>query len=151
LARERLQLVPITQREAFAFIREHHRHHLPPRGARFCLAAADAAGRIRGVAAVGRPCARHLDDGWTVEVLRVATDGAANACSFLYGAAWRAARAMGFRRAVTYTLRDESGASLRGAGWRCLGVAGGGSWSRASRPRVDQHPLQSKLRWEAAG
>jgi len=108
----------------------------------------DADGAVRGVATVGRPTARHLDDGWTVEVTRVATDGARNACSILYGAAWRAARALGYRRAVTFTLKEESGASLRGAGWRCLGAAGGGSWSRKDRPRIDTHPLQEKLKWE---
>lgn len=79
-----------------------------------------------GVAIVGRPTARMLDDGWTVEVTRLATDGAHNACSILYAAAWRAARAMGYRRCVTFTLPEEGGASLRGAGWRCIGEAGGG-------------------------
>lgn len=73
----------------------------------------------------------------------------ANACSILYGAAWRAVRALGYRRLVTYTLPSESGASLRAAGWTCLGEAGGGSWSRKDRPRVDTHPTQAKLRWEA--
>lgn len=71
------------------------------------------------------------------------------AASQLYAAAWRAWRGLGGLRLVTYTLPDEGGASLRGAGWRCLGEAGGGSWSRPSRPRVDEHPTQAKLRWEA--
>lgn len=81
---------------------------------------------------------------------RLATDGTRNACSMLYGACWRAARALGWRRLVTYTLPSEGGASLRAAGWRLLGEAGGGSWSCESRPRVDRHPTQTKLRWEAA-
>jgi len=98
---------------------------------------------------VGRPVARLLHDGWTAEVLRLCTTGERNACSMLYGASWRAARALGYRRLVTYTLPEEGGASLRAAGWRCIGEAGGGSWSRAERPRVDTHPLQAKLRWEA--
>jgi hypothetical protein len=89
-----------------------------------------------------------LDDGWTAEVTRVCTDGTRNACSILYGACWRAARALGYRRLVTYTLAHESGASLRAVGWRLIGQAGGGSWSRAARPRVDRHPTQCKLRWE---
>ncbi len=79
----------------------------------------------------------------------MATDGTKNACSMLYGAAWRAARALGWLRLVTYTLPEEGGASLRAAGWRCIGEAGGGSWSRANRPRVDMHPLQVKMKWEA--
>jgi hypothetical protein len=77
-------------------------------------------------------------------------DGVRNACSALYAAAWRAARALGYRRLVTYTLAEEGGASLRAAGWRCVGEAGGGPWSRVGRPRVDTHPLQAKLRWERA-
>lgn len=103
-----------------------------------------------GVAVVGRPVARHLQDGWTAEVTRVATDGTRNACSMLYGACWRACRALGWRRLVTYTLDTEPGTSLRAAGWTLVGDAGGGSWSCASRPRVDRHPLQQKLRWEAS-
>jgi hypothetical protein len=79
----------------------------------------------------------------------VATDGTRNACSALYAAAWRAASAIGYRRLVTYTLPSEGGASLRGAGWKCTGEAGGGSWARPSRPRVDMHPMQQKMRWEA--
>jgi hypothetical protein len=140
-------VVPMTLREACAFIEEHHRHHNPPRGCIFVVGVSDE-GRIAGVAVVGRPVARMLQDGWTAEVTRVATDGARNACSILYGAAWRAARALGYRKLVTYTLPEEGGASLRGAGWTCLGEAGGGSWDRKQRPRVDTHPTQGKLRWE---
>jgi|TARA_R100001129_G_scaffold128563_1_gene90600 hypothetical protein len=143
-----LELVPITLREANRFVEQHHRHHQPSRGCRFCVAVAQA-GEVVGVAIITRPVARRLDDGWTAEVSRVATDGTRNACSKLYGAAWRAARSLGFRRLITYTLPEEGGASLRGAGWRCVGEAGGGSWSRRDRPRVDLHPLQQKLRWEA--
>ena len=143
-----LELVPITLREANRFVEQHHRHHQPSRGCRFCVAVAQA-GEVLGVAIITRPVARRLDDGWTAEVSRVATDGTRNACSKLYGAAWRAARSLGFRRLITYTLPEEGGASLRGAGWRCVGEAGGGSWSRRDRPRVDLHPLQQKLRWEA--
>lgn len=90
-----------------------------------------------------------LDDRFTLEVNRVATDGAKNACSMLYGAAWRAAKALGYQQLITYTLPEEGGASLRAAGWRLVGECGGGSWSRASRPRCDSHPVQKKLRWEA--
>ncbi len=144
-----LHLVPVTLREANAYVAEHHRHHGEARGCIVVLAVADDE-RIRGIAVVGRPVARKLQDGWTAEVTRVCTDGARNACSMLYGAAWRAVRALGYRRLVTYTLAEEGGASLRAAGWRCVGEAGGGSWSRADRPRIDMHPTQTKLRWEAA-
>lgn len=144
-----LILQPLTLAEAHAFVREHHRHHGPSVGGKFAIGVNDGE-RVVGVVVVGRPVARHFDDGWTAEVTRLATDGTRNACSMLYAAAWRAARAMGYRRLVTYTLPDEGGASVRAAGWRLVGEAGGGSWSCKSRPRVDKHPLQTKLLWEAA-
>jgi len=144
-----LSVVPMTLEQANAFVTEHHRHHDPVAGCKFCIAVADADGLVRGVAIVGRPIARMLDTGWTLEVNRVCTDGVHNGCSMLYGAAWRAAKALGFRRLITYTLAEEGGASLRGAGWKLIGERGGGSWSRAERPRVDTHPLQTKLMWEA--
>ena len=103
-----LRLIPITLREANAYVKRHHRHHKPARGCKFTLAVANG-DEVCGVAIVGRPVARHLDDDWTAEVLRVCTDGTKNACSMLYGAAWRAARAMGYRRLVTYTLNTEPG------------------------------------------
>jgi L-amino acid N-acyltransferase YncA len=143
-----LMLVPTTLRAARAFVERNHRHHRPPQGGLFAVAVAHG-DQVVGVAIVGRPVARRLADGWTAEVTRVATDGTKNACSMLYGAAWRACRALGYRRLVTYTLPSESGSSLRGAGWACVGEAGGGSWSRGNRPRVDMHPTQVKLRWEA--
>ena len=148
MKKPRLEIVPCTLRAANAYVKEHHRHHKPPQGARFALAVADEDGSLRGVAMVGTPVSRMLADGWTAEVVRVATDGCPNACSALYGAAWRAARALGYKRLITYTLQEEGGASLRGAGWTCIGEAGGGSWSRKDRPRVDEHPLQVKMRWE---
>lgn len=144
----RMTVVPCTVSDAKAFILRTHRHHLPPLSALFAVAVADETGNVRGVATVGRPVARMLQDGWTAEVTRVATDGCPNACSALYGACWRAARALGWRRLITYTLDTEPGTSLRAAGWRLIGKAGGGSWSVPSRPRVDKHPLQDKFRWE---
>lgn len=134
-------------KDASAFVAEHHRHHDAPQGAKFALAAWHL-GQLVGVAMVGRPVSRRLDNGLTAEVIRVATDGTKNACSFLYGAAKRAAQAMGYRKVLTYTLEDEGGASLRAVGWTRVGIAGGGSWSVPSRPRVDHHPLQTKIRWE---
>ena len=144
-----LEIVPISFGEACAFITEHHRHHKPPRGMKLCLAVARD-GEICGVATVGRPVARNLDDGWTLEVNRLATDGTRNACSMLYSAAWRAVRALGYRKLITYTLADEGGASLRAANWTLIGKTTGGGWDRKQRPRVDLHPLQAKLRWEVA-
>lgn len=143
----RLQLVPIGLDEANAFVAEHHRHHKPVTFHKFSLAASQAE-RIVGVAIVGRPVARMRDDGMTLEVTRLCTDGTHNACSFLYGACARAAFALGFRRIGTYILASESGASLRASGWRLIGERGGGSWHRPSRPRVDTHPTQGKLLFE---
>lgn len=142
-----LSLVPLTLRKANAFIKEHHRHHKPARGCICVVGVTDEAGLV-GVAIIDRTVARMATDGWTAEVTRVCTTGASNACSMLYGAAWRAVRALGYRRLITYTLLEEGGASLRGAGWKCLGEAGGGSWNRKSRPRNDQHPTQRKLKWQ---
>jgi hypothetical protein len=143
-------IVPCELAEANAFVQQHHRHHGPVVGHRYSIAVADDLGVVRGVAIIGRPVARHCDDGWTLEVTRLATDGCKDACSMLYAAAWRAARAMGYRKLITYTLNTEPGTSLKAAGWRCVGTTSGGSWSRVHRPRINMHPLQGKLRWEIA-
>ena len=143
-----LSLCPISLKEANAFVAQLHRHHKPVPGHKFSIAVTDGE-RVRGVAIIGRPVARHADNGATLEVNRVCTDGAKNACSMLYGAAWRATKALGYQRLITYTLPEEGGASLRAAGWRLIGETGGGRWSRNNRPRVDTHPLQQKLKWEA--
>lgn len=143
-----LQLQPITYEEACEFIRRHHRHHLPPTGWKYGIACNDGE-QVRGVITVGRPVSRRLDNGYTLEVTRCATDGAKNASSLLYGAAWRAARALGFRRLITYTLVSEPGTSLRAAGWKEIGTTTGRSWNVPSRPRVDKHPLGQKTLWEA--
>lgn len=143
-------LMPITIGEAVAFSARHHRHHEgEPRCSRFAVAV-ESGGEIVGVAIVGNPNARMLLDDYTAEVTRLCVlDGYPNACSMLYAACWRAARALGYRRLGTYTLPEEGGASLRAAGWRLVGEAGGGSWDRRQRPRVDRHPTQGKPRWEA--
>ena len=141
-----LTIVPISFSEAASFVALHHRHHPAPRGHKFSLAVADETGEVRGVATVGRPVARALDDGWTLEVNRMATDGAHNACSMLYGACWRACKSLGYRRLVTYTLSTEPGTSLRAAGWKLVAETPGKSWSCKSRPRFDGHQLGLKLR-----
>lgn len=143
-----LHLQPIDFNEAAAFIAQHHRHHLPPVGWKFGIAANDGE-KVVGVISIGRPVARMADDGLTLEITRCCTDGTRNAPSLLYGAARRAVWALGYRRLITYTLPSEGGASLRGAGYREVGRAGGGSWSRPSRPRVDTAPTEVKTLWEA--
>ena len=149
MAQARLTITPCTLTDARAYVNANHRHHKAPVGGLFALAVCAEGGAICGVAIVGRPVARQLQDGWTAEVTRVATDGTPNACSALYGAAWRAARALGWRRLVTYTLASEPGTSLVAAGWRVVGQTQAQSWNRLNRPRVDKYPLQEKLRWEA--
>ncbi len=134
--------------EANAFVAERHRHHPPVVGHRFSIGAF-LGEQLVGVVIVGRPVARMRDDGLTCEVTRLCTDGTKNACSFLYGAAARAAFALGFVRIGTYTLPDEGGASLRASGWRLIGERGGGEWTTPSRPRkTAKHPTSTKLLWE---
>jgi hypothetical protein len=146
-----LRIVPIDLKGANAFVRKYHRHHKATLGHKFSLAIADEADEIRGVAIVGRPVARLLDNGWTLEVNRCCTDGVRNGCSMLYGKAWQVAKALGYRKLITYTLPAEGGASLRGAGWKCIGERGGGNWNVKSRPRIDTDVLLQgqKLLWEA--
>jgi hypothetical protein len=114
-----MNIVPITLREAKAFILQHHRHNKPPRGWKFGVGLS-AGDKLVGVATAGRPVAKEIQkrEPLTLEVNRTCTDGTRNANSMLYGAVWRAARAMGYRRAITYTQADECGASLRAAGFR---------------------------------
>jgi hypothetical protein len=123
---------PITFRAAARFVKDHHRHNKPPRGHKFSISVIDAAGAVVGVVMVGRPVARAFDDGFTAEVNRACTpsepgqcvidsagrEHASPACTMLYGAAVRAAKAMGYTRVVSYTQGDESGRSLRAAGFR---------------------------------
>lgn len=143
-----LTLQPITYAEACEFITRWHRHHLPPQGHKFSIAVNDG-DKVVGVVTVGRPVARHYDNGWTLEVTRCCTDGTPHVASMLYGAAWRAAKALGYKRLITYTLASETGTSVKAAGWRVLGEAGGGSWNVPSRPRVDKAPTELKTLWEA--
>ncbi len=145
-----LRTVPVTFAQACQFVAAWHRHHGPPVGHKFSIGVADEHDTLVGVAVVGRPVARHLDDGLTLEALRVATDGHKNACSLLYAAAWQAARALGYRRLVTYTQAGESGASLRAAGWRIVAARPPApGWSRPSRARADHGTDHiARLRWQ---
>lgn len=124
-----------------------HRHHRPVVGHKFSLGASLGSNLV-GVCIVGRPVARGRDDGITLEVTRLCTDGTLNACSFLYGAAARAATALGYHRIGTYILASEPGTSLKAAGWRLVKVVSGRSWSCPSRPRKDNHPLGDKVLYE---
>jgi len=139
----------MTFTEANRVVELWHRHHKPCRGHRFSIGCVDEDGTLHGVAIVGRPVARNAGlPRDVIEVSRVATDGAPNACSVLYGAAARAARALGYLRIQTYTLRSEGGASLRAAGWVDEGPAGGGQWKHTDgKPRRTDQPLDVKTRW----
>jgi hypothetical protein len=130
---KRLHVVPLSFRQACSFVEQHHRHHGPSRGCKFVIGAVDETGALRGVAMVGRPVARSFDNGFTLEVNRTCTDGTANANSFLYAAAWRVARELGYLRLITYTQAGESGASMRAAGWKVVGERKPrGSWRDAT-------------------
>ena len=144
-----LIIVPCELDEANVFVSQFHRHHNPVVGHKFSLAVADDTNVIRGVAIVSRPVGRHDDDGLTLEVSRLATDGCPNACSCLYKAAEKAAFALGYRRVISFILDTERGVSIAAAGWsRIEGLRGAKSWSCKSRPRIDKAPAQMKMRWE---
>lgn len=139
-----MELCPLKQRDAFDFIGQHHRHHKPPVGSLWQHGVMDDEGVVVGACVVGRPVARRLDDGLTVEITRLCTLGHENACSMLYAAARRVAIDKGYRRGITYILESEDGGSLRASGWKELWKSPGRSWSVPSRPREDKHPLVPK-------
>lgn len=140
-----LEIRPITQKEAFQFVKENHRHHNVPVGALWVHGITDDEGVLVGVCVVGRPVARALDDGLTCEVTRLATDTHPNACSKLYAAARRTAIEKGFRRGLTYILSSENGSTLKACGWRKMWITKGRSWDTPSRPRTDKHPTEDKI------
>lgn len=146
-----LRLVPISQRAAREACANWHRHNPPPRGDVFRVGICTDDGCLVCVGFGGRPVARHLDDGQTIEVTRVASDGTRNATSMAYGALTRAAFALGYRRVITYTQADESGASLRAAGWKVIASRPPRSgWNCASRPADDARYLPAeRTLWEA--
>lgn len=145
-------MVPCTLEEANAFVAQHHRHHRPTPVAKFSIAAAEGES-IVGVVIVGIPKARMAMDGWTLEVTRLATDGARNVCSLLYGAARRVTFALGYTRLITYTLAEEDGASLRASGFVNEATIAGESWMRRSahggRFVDDRNPIGDKKRWSS--
>ncbi len=145
-----LTLVPVRLRVAGDFVAAHHRHHQRPAGGLYAVGVATDEVLV-GVAIVGRPVARMLDNGQTAEVTRCCTDGTPHACSMLYAAAWRAARALGYTRLITYTQAGEPGTSLRAAGWRVIAERPAhAGWDRPSRPREDRGRPIARTLWEAA-
>lgn len=150
----KLKLQPTTLRKANEFVESFHRHSKPCRGARFCLQALYNE-EVVGIAIIGRPVARKLDDGLTAEVNRVCVLPTApkNTCSFLYGRAWRVWQQMGGERMITYTLQDESGSSLRGAGWKILGETKPSNTRKGWLTRENREKQfvyeKAKYRWHA--
>lgn len=143
-----LTIQPCELRDANEYVTQLHRHHKRVAGHRWSCAVRRDDGTLCGVAIVGRPVARMTDQRRIVEALRICTDGTKNACSALYGAVCRQARAMGYEKVQTFILESEPGTSLRAAGWKPVALSGGGTWSRPSRGRVDDAPLDRKVRWE---
>ena len=141
-----LKLTTISLREANCFVAEHHRHHKPVTGHKFSIGCIKD-GTLVGVAIVGRPVSRYLDDGTTLEVNRMCTTGERNVCSFLYAASAKAAKALGYQRIITYILESEPGTSLNAAGWECEGRAGGKMWTGTRRPEKELYPQQMKKRY----
>jgi hypothetical protein len=144
----------MTLTEANAFVRARHRHHSPVVGYRFAIGAA-VDDKLVGVVIVGRPVAAKTNAGRVAEVTRLCTDGTKNACSFLYAAAARAAKAMGYERVQTFILASESGISLRASGWIYDGTTPGKAWEHSQArqlflsgsTRINDHPLGEKQRW----
>ena len=155
-----LEIRPISIRAANAFVEQNHRHHGVKTGCRFAIACYEG-GQLHGVAICSNPVARNADDGLTLEVARLCTDGTRNACSKLYGACARIARDMGFRKVQTYILESEDGTSLKASGWICEGIAGRPSWNQWESQRQKERneckqiglfdekkpPKEMKTRW----
>lgn len=144
----RLKVKPTTLAKANTYVAEHHRHHKPVQGHRFSLVVVDEDNTIHGVVICGRPVARMIDPDEVLEVTRLCTDGTPNACSLLYAASARAAKAMGFSKIQTYILDSESGISLRAAGWTLDGLTKGRQWEHTDgKPRRTDQPTNDKQRW----
>lgn len=141
-----MKVVPLTLRQANDLVERLHRHHVRAVGHRFSIGAVKD-GELVGAAIVGRPVARKTDQNTVAEVVRLCTDGTKNACSILYAACARAARAMGYWEIQTFTMDSEGGASLRASSWTPGHETPGRSWAVPSRLRDDSHPLGVKRRW----
>jgi hypothetical protein len=142
-----LELVPVNLDQANDFVRRLHRHSKPTVSHKLSVGVR-VQETLCGVAIAGRPVSRVLDDGWTIEIYRVCTDGTRNACSKLYAACCTSARGQGYRKAITYTLEHEGGASLRAAGFRAVAEVKDRQWDCPSRPREERDLIGGKVRWE---
>lgn len=140
-----MKIIPITFKEAKEYIKINHRHNPNIVGCKFSIGCMDK-DELVGVAVCGRPVSRYLDDGKTLEINRVCTDGTRNACSMLYGACCRIGREMGYTKIITYTLKSENGASVKASNFICDGEAGGTHWT-GKRNRGQQIPHEMKVRW----
>lgn len=119
--------------DANRFVEERHRHHGKVQGHKFSIGVYKD-DELVGVAIVGRPQGRRLDDGQTLEVLRLCTDGTYNACSILYGRCARIAKEMGYAKIITFILQSESGNSLKASGWKLESEkCGGMDWTQNQR------------------
>ncbi|MCQ2439272.1 MAG: hypothetical protein MJ074_05890 [Oscillospiraceae bacterium] len=137
-----MEIRSIQLREANTYVERFHRHHGPTIGHKWSLAAYKD-DRLVGVAIVGRPTGRYLDDGQTLEVTRLCTDGTRNACSCLYAAAARRAKREGYAKIITFILQSEPGTSLRAAGWTMEAAkAGKPKWNTQ---RYDARPQQLSM------
>ena len=141
-----MKIVPITFKAASEYINQYHKHHNSTAGCKFCIGLDDDNGNLCGVAVCGRPVSRFLDDGKTLEINRICTNGTKNACSKLCGACVRIAKEMGYCLVITYTLVSENGASLKASNFVYDGLAGGEIWTGA-RKRDNGVPKQRKKRW----
>ena len=141
-----MKIIPISLKTANNYVTDHHRHHKKCAGCKFCIGLQNDGDELIGVAICGRPVSRYLDDGWTLEINRLCTDGTYNACSKLYGACIRIARNMGYKKIITYTLASEPGASLRASNFEYDGVAGAKMWT-GDRKRDNGVPQEMKQRW----
>lgn len=140
-----MKIIPITLKAANKYVAENHRHHKPVTGCKFCIGCQDGE-QLVGVAICGRPVSRYLDNGTTLEINRLCTNGKRNACSKLYGACVRIARDMGYEKVITYILESENGSSLKASNFICEGKAGGMIWT-GSRKRDNGVPQQLKQRY----
>ena len=141
-----MEAIPLELKQANAFVSKHHRHHPPVHRDKFRIGCTHD-GKLVGIVQLARPVARMLDDGNTIEVVRLCTDGTENACSFLYAKAARIAKEMGYKRIITYISESEGGISLMAAGWNKESNVRKQSWDRPSRPRATLSPMENKQRW----
>lgn len=142
-----LYVVPVGMKAANSFVTDHHRHNKAVRGCKFCIGVMSGPDLV-GVLIAGRPVTKFLDDGYTLEILRCCTDGTYNACSILYSRAARIGYLMGYTAVITYTLKKETGSSLRAVGAVFDKYVPAGSWNRPSRSREHQKVYDSpKIRW----